>query len=63
MLSIRPKEQLFGCPPPPAPNFEKLEKSFAVQKYTPLIPKEFFNRTTKIWTELSQAQLDLPTDH
>ena len=29
------KEKLFGCPPPPAPNFWKLEKKvFSVQKYT-----------------------------
>ena len=29
-------KKLFGCPPPPAPNFEKLdfEKVFTVQKYT-----------------------------
>ena len=28
------KKKLFGCPPPPAPNFWKLEKRFTVQKYT-----------------------------
>ena len=28
------KKKLFGCPPPPAPNFWKLEKLFTVQKYT-----------------------------
>ena len=31
---IRPKKKKFGCPPPPAPNFWKLKKSFTVQKYT-----------------------------
>ena len=25
---------MFGCPPPPVPNFEKLEEFFTVQKYT-----------------------------
>ena len=37
-ITIRPnkeKEKLIGCPPQPAPNFWKLEKSFfTVQKYT-----------------------------
>ena len=33
---MRPKKKkkLFGCPPPPTPNFWKLEKIFTVQKYT-----------------------------
>ena len=28
------KKKLFGCPPPPAPNFWKPKKVFTVQKYT-----------------------------
>ena len=32
--SLGRKKKLFGCPPPPAPNFWKLEKVFTVQKYT-----------------------------
>ena len=33
-MSIRPKQtkKLFGCPPLPAPNFEKMEKSFYCTK-------------------------------
>ena len=32
-LTLRPKKKkLFGCPPPPAPNFWKLEKSFYCTK-------------------------------
>ena len=29
---LRPKKKLFGCPPLPAPNFEKLDKSFYCTK-------------------------------
>ena len=31
-VSRRPKKKLFGCLPPPAPNFWKLEKSFYCTK-------------------------------
>ena len=46
------KKKLFGFPPPPAPNFWKLEKVFTVQKYAApnfqYSPKKVFFFSLKI---------------
>ena len=65
MLSIYLKNSclvVLHCPHLILKNWKKVLTVYI--KYTlNRIPKEFFNQKTKIWTELSQAQLDFPTDH